>query len=1813
MEKIDEAKVVHLSLDKHEYCMYLPDVDADYIQNYIKTQQEPYEKEMLLDMSSRLKPGQLVLDVGANIGNHTFYLAVIAECEVMSYEPNSHLVMAMNKSIRLNGLVDRVSVFQVGVGHHNSEAVFHEDLPNNIGAQKLDLGQGGSIKVIPLDECAFPQTVSMIKVDVEGMELDVLKGAEKLISQDRPHLYIECISSYEYTLISNWLMKLGYVYLNTFNATPTHLFAPIECVNLQQCESFLHGRHLLESRNFRADLNVNRKLLHDTNTKYRETWGRIEQLKQSLDAETQLKNELQDKYKHVLLEHAQVVEAFEEKISQLTNLASSQATGLADVSEQLEHSIAGVQASYSKDFLKLSEQLLEKDLAYKALQAEVVFLKARTLDYQKENKDLLNNEKNLTLKAQKMEKELSKALIIQEKKAESLSQNLIESIKNKKTINFEIDRLKQNHTQVTVNLEKSIKENNLLAKRLEELNIKLHSAQDHATQQQIRNSELHTQVVQRFNASNDSFMSLVSKLQAEKSSLEKDKIFFQQHWLESKEQIAVQVALIDNISQENKLTYDDLRKEKDNSARLEDKIKNIQIDVLALKKELMIMTGSLSDKELELGKLQAKVTELNGDKSSLEATVLKHKQVAEQAHQELLKVKQSLQQSDTELVKIRSSITYQLGYRLIVGKSSWKEMLKLPKSLFEVYKRSQAVKQKRKTKALGQQHKVEERKLPVPSSVANKTTVTEIVGKESTISSLFKGQDRNSHIKVACIMDEFTYGSYKYECDLKQLSREHWRKELEDFQPELLFIESAWRGKDEQWYNVINKNIQELQDIVSWCKAKGIPTLFWNKEDPIHMQTFLTTAQQFDYVFTTDIDCLPRYKKALGHDRVYFLPFACQPVVHNPIELYERKDAFCFAGAYYVKYPERTHDLGNFVEHLSHYKGVEIYDRNYGKNDPNYEFPENYKPFIVGTLPFNEIDKAYKGYKFSINLNSIKQSQSMFARRVYELLGSNTVTVSNFSRGLRAMFGDLVITSDSGQELVNRVTHFTNNQDTFEKFRLSGLRKVMSEHTYQDRFNYIVSKIFTEKPEKTGLPNISVVSVVETQEAMDRVVASFLAQEYEHKSLILYLKNKSLARGQKKLQDNVEIRYVSDLRHQKVTELVGGPFVTAFVAEDHYGPHYLLDLALASKYSKAVAYGKGSYFTYTAKGGIERNNATAYMMVPKLLVRNTLVVCSQLMQMSMKAWLRTHIDGQYTFKSMLSLDAYNYCLGGYGQAPVAAQVDDIKVNGGLSLSDMLAATEKTAGLEAPVVEQPKELVFDISKLAETFMTSGGKTVGIKSSEHEYLVTSVLEDGKHEYVYAKNLLPLESITDQNHTDLYFDVTPGLDIQLVALFFDKDKQRIGHEIKYPRSNTQINFLTGTAYVRLGWRVSGKGVAEVKNVYFEHQSFDPEQVYSQADTLLLTNHYPSYDDLYRNAFVHSRVKSYLSNDLNVDVFRFLRDGKSVDYHEFEDINVVNGSSSLLHKMLQNGQYKKVLVHFLDHEMWAVLKNYIDQLEVIVWVHGADIQPWWRRQFNYTTEHQLDVAKKVSEQRTTFWQSILQPMHSNLKLVFVSQQFADEVMKDLAVTIDKGQYDIIHNYIDTAQFEYQKKAAELRKHILSIRPFSSKTYANDLTVKAILDLSQEPWFQELSFTIVGDGPLFDEILLPLRGFENVVIERRFLNQAEIVEQHKKHGVFLIPTRMDTQGVSRGEAMASGLVPVTNKIAAVPDFCDDSDSILVQGEDFKGLADGIRKLYKDVQYFETLSENTARRVREQCSYSNTIGQELLLIAGKNNGETLKW
>ncbi|MFP5018929.1 DUF3880 domain-containing protein, partial [Paenarthrobacter ureafaciens] len=173
------------------------------------------------------------------------------------------------------------------------------------------------------------------------------------------------------------------------------------------------------------------------------------------------------------------------------------------------------------------------------------------------------------------------------------------------------------------------------------------------------------------------------------------------------------------------------------------------------------------------------------------------------------------------------------------------------------------------------------------------------------------GGHRREDLTVGVILDDFSAKAFAYEWNVVFLEKDSWLQQLQDQAIDFVFIESAWKGNNGSWqYQLTGPNgpKPEFLNLLRWCKENGVPTVFWNKEDPPHFEDFLPAAREFDFVFTSDENKLPAYFEALGHDRVAVLPFAAQPAIHNPVRPAHGRHArdVAFAGMYFAhKYPER--------------------------------------------------------------------------------------------------------------------------------------------------------------------------------------------------------------------------------------------------------------------------------------------------------------------------------------------------------------------------------------------------------------------------------------------------------------------------------------------------------------------------------------------------------------------------------------------------------------------------------------------------------------------------------------------------------------------------------------------------------------------------------------------------------------------------------------------------------------------------------------------------------------------------------------------
>ncbi len=1150
----------------------------------------------------------------------------------------------------------------------------------------------------------------------------------------------------------------------------------------------------------------------------------------------------------------------------------------------------------------------------------------------------------------------------------------------------------------------------------------------------------------------------------------------------------------------------------------------------------------------------------------------------EQNQNLLLKLNTSQQNEE----RLKNTLSFRWGNRIIKAKSL-KKILTLPYDLHQDYK---AFKGKIKPNIL---------------FTSNKHSFLFPTHNIDNAQKQFILQSKPNSIKVACILDEFSYHCFRYECNLLYLTFSKWESQIQEFQPDFVLIESAWSGLDTSWKEKLSMPSKEIITLLEFCKKAKIPTAFWNKEDPIDFERFLYLAKKVDFIFTSDIDCVAKYKYYAKHSRVYCLPFAAQTKFCNPIEELSRKDGFCFAGSYYMRFPNRHKDFSTIIDAAKALKPVAIYDRNYGKSHAHNSYPQEFQDLIIGGLNFEEIQKAYKGYKFGININSIKNSQTMFARRVFELLASNTIVLSNFSRALRYFFGDLVIASDNIQEIHKNLSPLIKEDLYYRKFRLLGLRKVMSEHTYKDRFSFICSVIFKNFTPYCK-PPIYIYSQINSLEEYQRVIAYFKEQKtINNKTLILY---KNFNQNLEAQDKNILLKDTKKECADYLKNLESG-FFSIFNPKDYYGKSYLTDLLLAQKYSDYKAFGKACFYVYTEKL-ILQNEDLEYRLVKELDICSSILCVKELKE----DLIHQFLDGKtnYHLEHMLALDRFNYCKNGALLPDDKLEViDDLYLqDSGITFKHINPKITKLIPASLKEECTTKDIYkFSASKLYELFKNS--HKVSMKLQDSYLILTSKLQKHEEETIYFKKPLEKEAMNLLYNSKLLFKCEYDVeDLRSVCELLDKGKHSISKSLNEIGDIITLSLPNHCAYIRFGLRIKGSGTIQIKELILDDVSNEPYLMLAKSKTLVLTRQYPSYEDIYKFGFLHTRIKAYKEKGVLVDVFRLNNDCKYSTY-EFEGIDVMSASKEVLLHSLQSQQYTHILVHFLDEGMWEILSQFIDKMKIIVWIHGYEIQMWHRRLFNFEHlgEAEINRQKSMSERRKKFWQKVIHANHKNLHFVFVSEHFKNECLGDIGMDLPKDSYSIIHNPINTTLFDYIPKDIEARKKILSIRPFASRKYANDLTVKAILELSNKSFFKELEFLIIGDGELFEETLKPLRAFQNVTIHKKFLRQEEIAKLHKEYGIFLNPTRMDSQGVSRDEAGSSGLVPVTNRVAAIPEFVDEDCGILVEAEDYVGLANAIEFLYKNPKEFLRLSENAAKRVRRQSSIEQSIQREIEIFNGK--------
>lgn len=178
----------------HEMTVFSPDHVGDKIAT-----QGLYEKEnleLLLALLSRL-PNAVVLDIGANIGNHTLAFATAAS-RVHAFEPMPHVHRVLADNVARNHLDGIVKVHHCALSDSDGSDTIYVRLDGNYGASSFDKRSEQVEAVTVLKHVGDSylreqgiERVDFVKIDVEAHEVYVLRGLREMLERDRPILTME--------------------------------------------------------------------------------------------------------------------------------------------------------------------------------------------------------------------------------------------------------------------------------------------------------------------------------------------------------------------------------------------------------------------------------------------------------------------------------------------------------------------------------------------------------------------------------------------------------------------------------------------------------------------------------------------------------------------------------------------------------------------------------------------------------------------------------------------------------------------------------------------------------------------------------------------------------------------------------------------------------------------------------------------------------------------------------------------------------------------------------------------------------------------------------------------------------------------------------------------------------------------------------------------------------------------------------------------------------------------------------------------------------------------------------------------------------------------------------------------------------------------------------------------------------------------------------------------------------------------------------------------------------------------------------------
>jgi len=171
-----------------------------------------YETTLTHLFEKHVKTGDIVYDIGANTGYFTLLSSVLVGNggKVYAFEPAKKVFKLLKKHIKINRYKN-VDIFNKAISDKNGVGFF--DTGDGIWTGKISTKGEYEVEIVKLDDFVLKNNISLpniIKIDVEGEELNVLKGAKNLLTECSPLIFLSAHSQQLYDSCCEFLKSLGY-------------------------------------------------------------------------------------------------------------------------------------------------------------------------------------------------------------------------------------------------------------------------------------------------------------------------------------------------------------------------------------------------------------------------------------------------------------------------------------------------------------------------------------------------------------------------------------------------------------------------------------------------------------------------------------------------------------------------------------------------------------------------------------------------------------------------------------------------------------------------------------------------------------------------------------------------------------------------------------------------------------------------------------------------------------------------------------------------------------------------------------------------------------------------------------------------------------------------------------------------------------------------------------------------------------------------------------------------------------------------------------------------------------------------------------------------------------------------------------------------------------------------------------------------------------------------------------------------------------------------------------------------------------------